>query len=140
MNREIKFRAWDNINKKWLLGYDLPRSGGFSMHGECMMFGEYQQVLSQFPLKLLDELKIMQFTGLKDANGTDIYEGDIISPIEVDEKYKSVNYPIEWDNNTARFAYRYGQDEWKVLNIDQSFMEQCNMKVIGNIHQNPELL
>jgi len=124
MNREIKFRAWDEKRKIFhYWGYLKP-------FGNDIVF--VSPPAPHYPSQ--------EFTGLKDANGTDIYEGDIISPIEVDEKYKSVNYPIEWDNNKARFSCRYGQEEWKVLNIDQSFMEQCNLKIIGNIHQNPELL
>ncbi len=34
MSRQIKFRAWDNKDKKWLLGYEYPNLGGFSMFGE----------------------------------------------------------------------------------------------------------
>ena len=73
MKREIKFRAWDNLNKKWLLGYNYKSLGGFNLIGECIMFGEWAKVFESFIFekdgKKFEDLKIMQYTGLKDKNG-----------------------------------------------------------------------
>ena len=49
--REFKFRAWDNKTKEWLLGYELPNLGGFSMFGEAMLFGEWSAIVNRFVLR-----------------------------------------------------------------------------------------
>ncbi len=74
--RNAKFRAWDDLNKKWLLGYDHKNLGGFSMIGEIMLFGEYTNMLSGFKIEDLEHVKLMQFTGLK-FKEKEIYEGDV---------------------------------------------------------------
>ncbi len=66
MSREIKFRAWDNCDKKWLLGYELPNLGGFSMTGEVMLFEQWSEIVNRFILQQRDrkeaDLILMQFT------------------------------------------------------------------------------
>jgi len=80
--RKIKFRAYDNKKKKWLLGYELENLGGFSLFGECMLLGEWSGILDTFLMSRKnykpDDLKVMQFTGLKDSKNRDVYEGDYV--------------------------------------------------------------
>lgn len=67
MNRDLKFRAWDDVNKKFpLIGFDII--------GETTIFG----LVQQYNLEHLLHLQISQFTGYKDCKGNDIYEGDVI--------------------------------------------------------------
>lgn len=80
---ENKFRAWDNKAKEWLLGYNYPNLGGFSLTGECVLFNEWGAIINRFYLQQKDrkpeDLKIMRSIGWKDDYGIPIYEDDYLS-------------------------------------------------------------
>ena len=78
---------------------------------------------------------VMQFTGLKDKNGKEIYEGDIIR-----SKGGVIHY-IGYLDCEARFiARRTGDDESDFCGITKGWIEAYQKEVIGNIYENPELL
>lgn len=136
MNREIKFRAWDNKNQKWLLGYDYPNLGGFSMFGECILMGEWGHVVTSFMFekddKKLSDLRLMQFTGLKDKNGKEIYEGDIL-------KFNNHNCKVIWQSNSCEWMLQQVDTEGKGY-MSFEYRYRTDYKIIGNIYENQELL
>ena len=82
---------------------------------------------------------LMQYTGLKDKNGKEIYEGDIIVPgYGVDETLELV-----YDIKKARFAGRRRGSEYadkEILIMDGSLIRRKGIEVIGNIYENPNLI
>jgi uncharacterized phage protein (TIGR01671 family) len=128
--REYKFRGKYVERDKWVYGYYVKgiqedeayilknHNGDWSWSD--VWFAVYPETVGQF-------------TGLKDKNGKEIYEGDIIIlPDEDDDEY----FVIEWDDDTARFAIvQHGST---MCDFDNYYgKELC---IIGNIYENPELL
>lgn len=133
--REIKFRAWDQKEEKWLLGCEYPNLGGFSMFGEMMIIGEYASLLSSYFPDRLKDIVLMQYTGLKDKNGVEIYEGDIIShKVYRDWKSKDV---VFFNELLGKYELAHCGDENKNKDI---LIYLSESEIIGNIYQNPELL
>lgn len=127
--REIKFRAWHNVD--WVMYYN---------HSVCLTIDGVVTYLDKSGIWQEDEDKsiitLMQFTGLKDKNGKEIYEGDIIS---YDQHYttdKLINLKVEWDNNNCFYRGYYGKDTGHSLN---NFASK-HYEVIGNIYETPELI
>jgi len=125
-NRIIKFRFWDKRIKNFV----IPKAGGDFADIECNeWFKELQK----------DGLVIMQFTGLKDCHGKEIYEGDIVKSIEEYNSYTSMKseiyggqvYEVVWDK--AGF-------ELSPSPIVNHLISWNDVEVIGNIFENPELL
>lgn len=134
--RTLKFRAWDKKKNKWLVGYNVGNLGGFSLFGEVILLGEWSHVLDTYFLAReghsSEDLVVMQFTGLTDRNGKEVYEGDLID-------YAGLKpLKIEWRN--AGFAAPLLPFE----NSDPIALSQEGFsafaEVIGNVYENPELI
>ena len=119
--REIKFRAWDKLNKKIVtsgLSINLDTTDrvipiSFSQ-GDLSYCRDND--VSSVP-NVHTDIELMQYTGLKDKNGREIYEGDILKG--------KFNGPVVWTVD----RYNYGwSDYWN------------ESEIIGNIYQNKELL
>lgn len=120
--RELKFRIWSEEDKEYrsdirvsdlVIDIDGAPSTIYSAEG--------------------DRFDIEQYTGLKDKNGKEIYEGDIV-------RYGNDNAAIIWREKNAEFGVK-----WLDCGVEDSIswqigIEKTPSEVIGNIHENPELL
>lgn len=122
--REIKFRAWDKENKAF-----MPSEGYAICDGDVMglRYGnEMEDVLT-------DQIELMQYTGLKDNNGREVYEGDVLDIGLQNQDGKPVVAPVSYEKYIAGYVLDNGGN-----GIWQRLDEDC--EVIGNIYENPELL
>lgn len=124
-----KFRAWLNIEKKFG-GQEMCEVKGWDEEGLVMLYdaGDFNW----------DEVDIMQSTGLKDINGVEIYDRDIV---KVTDDYGDTNFSDGGVGTICGLTDLYmwyidGQVHNGLYDIDQCYY----IEVIGNIYKNPELL
>lgn len=124
--RELKFRAFDTENKTWTFV-----TLGDLICGACTENGD----------KPLSGAKQVweQYTGLKDKNGKEIYEGDVVHYTEKIAPNKSSTYEVYYDQLHAMYALSPVDGKIDVGEFYGYIMRQ-QYEVIGNIHENPELL
>lgn len=145
MKREIKFRAYVSKDSRYNVKVGMINSESIK---EIL-----QDKLTKIPAEWTWSeigLVMMQFTGLKDKNGKEIYEGDIV-------KYNKQNLEIRYFDNYGMFGL-VGENSYSSKMIDESKpmgsrgsstnykpyvlneYYQKRIEIIGNIHENPELL
>lgn len=138
--RKTKLRAWDKDNKKMIKWEDLKFEKDEN-EGEICFYEKIDECEYDGGL----DVELMQYTGLKDKNGKEIYEGDILAPDKTCRS--SSRYIIEWNDKHCCFTSIEGGINNFIGDIDEEikFNLISNMKlniceVIGNIYENPKLL
>lgn len=137
--REIKLRVWDKMLK--CFWYELPDSYTLSLDGKILLYGNISK-----------DMKLIQFTGLQDVTGKDIFDGDIVefdyyeSERNQYENIESGSFgKIEYHANTCSYDIVFSKEDLciSIGDEDTGYGLELNiatrLKVIGNIFENPEL-
>jgi hypothetical protein len=119
--RAIKFRA--RRKDGTLIGFERFEKA----HWQCMSIEDFNRGVETWSSGTFASAIKEQFTGLRDKRGVEIYEGDII-------QYPTYRYRVVWDIENAGFALQIAPNELRALNST----DRC--EVIGNAHENPDLL
>lgn len=142
--REIKFRGKNLNTKEWVYGDLLQWNDGetaIGVHGQFIDDGyHFNENYDKTPY--VDETTVGQYTGLKDKNGKEIYEGDIIS---VNGKYpKLIRYIDEWASyclaNLTDLDCDLKTRYWQQVSPCWWTDYKREIKVIGNVYDNLELV
>ncbi len=133
MKREIKFRAWSESQK-------------YMAYQETPDLETIQSFMYHFGNKLL-----MQFTGFKDFDEKEIYEGDILEYVFYINEENKRREMVQFDSNCggwyvhkqadtlADVLFQQHNEEWQ-LSQNYKPSDKKKVRIIGNIHENPELL
>lgn len=143
--REIKFRAKDTLERNWYVGSYMftndntnnPfRGGPFKESHRIIFYSSGDWNMGGWNDVEIDPSTLGQYTGLKDKNGKEIYEGDIVKSIGGKIGYvvflaQEMGYVVVWDNCDTRLGHR---------NRGGGYGDDLSIEVIGNIYDNPELI
>lgn len=127
--REIKFRAWDGEIMHHVDTIEFP-VGGTRWYGPGVGKG-ICKANPKYDWK--EDSILMQFTGFKDKNGKEIYEGDILKTLDYRKKVV-----IIWDPKQGRFIPDPIYTDYDAPDDDRIY--PSILEIVGNIYENPELL
>ena len=135
MSREIKFRAWDKERNAMMqvneITFDMQFECGWSFMTPYPFDNWNQQVPRHWKYENfgpeLEPVILMQYTGLKDKNGKEIYENDVV-------KADGKNGIVQWNVSEPFYWVRFGENKFNYL------WDVIDIEIIGNIYENSDLL
>lgn len=140
--REIKFRGKHIDNGEWLYGNLVELRNPFNPNyaPACFIMPKEANIAAPDSIaeqEVVDPDTVGQFTGLLDKNGEEIYEGDVIES----DGWSGARHYVGYRKKDAKFvAFIIGTTPQDYCSVFQHWIDDYDKKVIGNIHDNPEIL
>ena len=124
--REIKFRAWDKESNCWLPNFMIDENGIAEVYidEDGGKEGLWEHALNKWK-----RIELSQYTGLKDKNGKEVFEGDIFP-------YEGRNLIVKYELG-AVIGHWFGSNEYIFFD---HYANDDEVEVIGNIKENPDLI
>lgn len=146
--RDLKFRAWDKENECWFKPTYEAYKGrledlSITLNGKYLI-----RTMEQSAIHAPERFEVMQYTGLKDKNGKEIYEGDVLKGnsfatsmlkgwgADVEQQFEV--YEIRYDEASFKTFDKKG--EWVAILNHHVSSKVKDLEVIGNIYENKDLL
>jgi len=132
MSREIKYRAWLKEEEK------MVNVETMDFTDKSMQYLEKNEIIDAYLLRrmIFDDVELMQYTGIKDKNGVEIYEGDIVL-IRIDKTNILHKTVVKFKHGTF-IADIIGDNDY--IYLFHFGFNKDDFEVVGNIYENPELL
>ena len=127
MNRQIKFRAWDKKNSQFLQNND---NGVDETIFDLWSWADVMSTCLLFPM---NDYVFQQYTELKDKNGKEICEGDIV-------KWGDLNYIVEYNHTACKWQGRSPEHHGYLHLVTEHFRDLMNGIIISNIFEHKHLL
>lgn len=133
--REIKFRIWSRHFNQW-----MNHCGAIDCCGRVVSLyvkkdgTQITPMWTQFPD---DDITIQQFTGLKDKNGKEIYEGDVIQ-YNRRSSYDGINFEVKWNEDNWGWVLVSKNKDYLVNERTPEGNRYSFVEVVGNVFENPE--
>lgn len=118
MNDRFKFKIWNNVAKCFVESFNEPVA--------TFTFLSLSEYLHSNSISNIDNFTFLQFTGLTDINGKEVYEGDILAKRNVD--YSDTFYKVEYSTNELAYVCRTVDDYF-------AYLSDFKFKVVGNIYE-----
>ena len=119
--KDIKFRAWEKKLKEMITVSTVD-------------FNK-EMINTDSLWRYFHEVELMQYTGLKDKNGTEIYEGDIVVHYDGELTFKAI---VEWDYWSWYLKGVIPEDNFQIEDVTDRNVS--DVQIIGNVYEHPELL
>ena len=129
MSREIKFRVWSEEDKGYRTDCNLTELFTSETGTPATVYSDEG-----------DRFDIEPYTGLKDKNGKEIYEGDIIKFIDLELAMKPTGVVCFADGKFFVKDWDFGDGSYHIVDFYDYNVPHRDFEVVGNIHENPELL